>query len=178
MSELLDSRVNSRSSKQLRQRRVSEADHPVGASWQHLSPSEKKQALVQVAENILSLPWGSPSFPLEPHWSRVRGLCVSPTPHPRPGPAAGAWLFLPLLHLTVSARLCYTRSGSALKPGRGHSAPFTRVLMLPWQRPKGASSCCHRGGALHPDSLGEAAGNVLLSPALPALSQQHAQLSA
>lgn len=67
MSELLDSRVNSRSSKQLRQRRVSEADHPVGASWQHLSPAPVKDSAQEDS-------WHEPCEDQDQEWEPGAGL--------------------------------------------------------------------------------------------------------
>ena len=79
--------------------------HVSRASWEH-HLLQKRKALVQGAEELLSLSWGGPCpAPLQPrpHW----GVPVSSTPAPTSGPEASCHLLLPS---------CITESPQALTP--------------------------------------------------------------
>ena len=92
-------------------------------------PAEKKEALVQGAEELLSLSWGGP-FPAPAAPPSLRGSCVlHPHPHPRPS----SFLSPPpsFLHHRVTPGPDTPCSGSGLEPVRNQSAPLLRSRSSP-----------------------------------------------
>ena len=99
------SKVNAGEQRQPSRDWVLRLTEPLSGFLGALSPAEKKEALVQEAEELLSLSWGCPSPDPQsrPHW----GAPVSSTPTPTPGPAASCHHLLPS---------CITESPQALTP--------------------------------------------------------------
>ena len=130
-----------------------------------------ERALVQGAEELLSLSWGGPS-PAPPR--ALPSLApISSTPTP-----GGSFLSPPLsfLHHRVTPGPDTPYSGSGLEPVRNQSAPFTQVLILPEGGLKDQGAGPLRKGLASGQPWGAAGKPPSFVPLQP-LRQQHTQLS-